>query len=139
MPKQYDRMTRQSSLDWNKLSGLWTEYRGIAKANWGRLTHNDLTAIGGSRDLLIGKLQVRYGLTKDQAEQQVDSWLARLAVTGVAPLARMAGYFSGPVHDAGTQLTKAAAQSIRQHPALVFGLTTAVCFAAGACWQRLVR
>jgi uncharacterized protein YjbJ (UPF0337 family) len=132
-------MARQSKLDWNKLSGRLTEYGGIAKANWGRLTDNDLTTIGGSRDLLIGKLQVRYGLTKDQAEQQVDDWLARLAVTGAAPVVQMAGYLSGPVYDAGNELTKAAAKSIRQHPALVFGVTAAACFALGACWQRLVR
>jgi uncharacterized protein YjbJ (UPF0337 family) len=132
-------MSRQRNVDWNKLSGLWTEYSGIAKANWGRLTDNDLTAVGGSRDLLIGKLQVRYGLTKDQAEQQVDSWLARLALTSAAPVARIAGYLSGPVHDAGNELTKAAAKSIRQHPALVFGVTAVTCFALGACWKRFVQ
>jgi uncharacterized protein YjbJ (UPF0337 family) len=63
-------------MDWNRVAGLWTEYQGIAKANWGRLTDNDMTAISGSRDLLIGKLQARYGLTHDQAEQQVDNWVA---------------------------------------------------------------
>ena len=57
-------------MDWNRVSGLWTEYRGIAKANWGRLTDNDMTAISGSRDLLIGKLQTRYGLTKDKPKNR---------------------------------------------------------------------
>ena len=77
-------------MDWNRVSGLWTEYQGVAKANWGRLTDNDMTAISGSRDLLIGKLQTRYGLTKDQAEQQVDNWVATLAFTATKPFMQAA-------------------------------------------------
>jgi uncharacterized protein YjbJ (UPF0337 family) len=31
--------------------------------------------------MLIGKLQTRYGLTKDQPEQQINNWVGTLAVT----------------------------------------------------------
>ena len=77
-------------MDWNRVSGLWTEYKGVAKANWGRLSDNDMTAISGSRDLLIGKLQTCDGLTKDQAEQQVDNWVATLAFTATKPFMQAA-------------------------------------------------
>jgi uncharacterized protein YjbJ (UPF0337 family) len=100
-------------MDWDRVSGLWTEYQGIAKANWGRLTENDMTAISGSRDLLIGKLQTRYGLTKDQAEQQVDNWVATLAVQAAKPLAQAADYMSGPANYAASALTDAANRSIQ--------------------------
>ena len=126
-------------MDWNRVSGLWTEYQGIAKANWGRLTDNDITAISGSRDLLIGKLQTRYGLTKDQAVQRVDNWVATLAVTATKPLTQAAEYLSGPASFATNALTAAANKSIRENKALVFGVTALTCFALGFFWKKLVR
>ena len=126
-------------MDWNRVSGLWTEYQGIAKANWGRLTDNDMTAISGSRDLLIGKLQTRYGLTKDQAEQQVDNWVATLAVSAARPLTGAAEYLAGPANYATSALTEAANKSIRDNKALVFGATALTCFALGLFWNKLVR
>ena len=126
-------------MDWNRVSGLWTEYQGIAKANWGRLTDNDVTAISGSRDLLIGKLQTRYSLTKDDAEQQVDNWIATLAVTAAKPLTDAAEYLSGPANYASSALTEAANKSIRENKALVFGATALTCFALGFFWNKLVR
>lgn len=126
-------------MDWNRIAGLWTEYQGIAMANWGRLTENDMTAISGSRDLLIGKLQTRYGLTKDQAERQVDDWVATLAVTAAKPLTDAAEYLSGPANYATSALTDAANKSIRENKALVFGATALTCFVLGYYWNKLVR
>lgn len=126
-------------MDWSRVSGLWSEYQGMAKANWGRLTDNDMTAISGSRDLLIGKLQTRYGLTKDQAEQQVDNWVATLAVQAAKPLSQAADYMSGPANYAANALTEAANKSIRENKALVFGVTALTCFVLGFYWNRLVR
>jgi uncharacterized protein YjbJ (UPF0337 family) len=126
-------------MDWNRISGLWTEYQGMAKANWGRLTDNDMTAISGSRDLLVGKLQTRYGLTHDQAEQQVDNWVATLAATAAKPLTGAAEYLSGPANYVTSALTDAANKSIREHKALVFGVTAVTCFFLGYFWNRLVK
>lgn len=44
------------------------------KERWGKLTEDDLLEIEGRRDQLIGKLQVRYGYTREQAEESVGSW-----------------------------------------------------------------
>jgi uncharacterized protein YjbJ (UPF0337 family) len=126
-------------MDWKRMSGLWSEYQGMAKANWGRLTDNDMTAISGSRDLLISKLQTRYGITADQAEQQVDNWIASLAVQATKPLLSAADYFAGPAHAATGALTEAANKSIRGNTALVFGVTAVTCFALGYFWNKLVR
>ena len=126
-------------MDWNRVSGLWTEYRGIAKADWGRLTDNDMTAISGSRDLLIGKLQTRYGLTKDQAQEQVDNWVATLAVAAAKPLTGAAEYLAGSANYVSSALTEAANKSIRENKALVFGITALTCFALGFFWNKLVR
>jgi uncharacterized protein YjbJ (UPF0337 family) len=127
------------TLDWNRVAGLWSEYRGIAKAKWGRLTDNDLTAIEGSRELLIGKLQARYGLTREDAEDQVDGWLAGLVASAIDPLKAAARHAAAPVGDLTHSITKAAETSIRQNPAVVFAATALGCFLLGAFWGRLVR
>ncbi len=59
------------------LSGMWKQLEGSVKQQWGKLTDNDLKQIDGSREKLVGKLEERYGYSKDQAEAQVDQFLSR--------------------------------------------------------------
>jgi uncharacterized protein YjbJ (UPF0337 family) len=51
---------------------------GQFKAKWGKLTDDDWTLVGGKKDQLLGKLQERYGYQKDQAEKEVDDFIASL-------------------------------------------------------------
>jgi uncharacterized protein YjbJ (UPF0337 family) len=53
------------------IKGKWKQLNGQIKQQWGKLTDDDLTAAEGTRDYLAGKVQERYGVTKDIAEQQV--------------------------------------------------------------------
>jgi uncharacterized protein YjbJ (UPF0337 family) len=48
--------------------------QGRAKEQWGKLTDDDIDVIAGKRDQLVGKIQESYGIGKDEAEQQVDTW-----------------------------------------------------------------
>jgi uncharacterized protein YjbJ (UPF0337 family) len=50
--------------------GKWKQIRGQAKVWWGKLTDDDLEKVGGQFDKLIGMLQVKYGYTRQQAEQE---------------------------------------------------------------------
>jgi uncharacterized protein YjbJ (UPF0337 family) len=58
------------------LEGKWKQLRGNVKHAWGKLTDDDLTQINGQRDKLAGKLQERYGYTRDEAERQIDNFLS---------------------------------------------------------------
>jgi uncharacterized protein YjbJ (UPF0337 family) len=58
-------------MNWDIIEGKWKQATGAVKTKWGKLTDDDLKAIGGKRDQLVGKLQERYGLAKDQAEKQL--------------------------------------------------------------------
>jgi uncharacterized protein YjbJ (UPF0337 family) len=60
------------------LKGKWKQVRGRSKEWWGKLTDDDLDMIDGNRDQLIGKLQERYGYTKDRAAQEVNERLKEL-------------------------------------------------------------
>jgi uncharacterized protein YjbJ (UPF0337 family) len=60
------------------IKGQWKEIRGKAKEWWGALTDDDLKAVNGRRDRLIGKLQEKYGYTKEEAMQQIEQRLSEL-------------------------------------------------------------
>ena len=53
------------------IKGKWKQLNGRIKQQWGKLTADDLTVAEGGREYLAGKVQERYGVTKDVAEQQV--------------------------------------------------------------------
>jgi uncharacterized protein YjbJ (UPF0337 family) len=61
-------------MNWDQIEGKWKQVKGTVKQKWGKLTDDDLEVIAGSRDKLVGKIQERYGIGKETAEQEVDSW-----------------------------------------------------------------
>jgi uncharacterized protein YjbJ (UPF0337 family) len=62
-------------MNWDQLEGKWKQVRGAVKEKWGKLTDDDLQAIGGRRDQLIGKIQERYGLAREEATTRVEEWI----------------------------------------------------------------
>lgn len=61
-------------MNWDRIEGKWKQMKGSAKTRWGKLTDDDLDMVSGHRDQLIGRIQERYGIAKDQAEREVDDW-----------------------------------------------------------------
>jgi uncharacterized protein YjbJ (UPF0337 family) len=61
-------------MNWHEMAGQWTQMKGEVKRKWGRLTDDDLAVFSGSHDKLIGRIQERYGLAKENAERQFDDW-----------------------------------------------------------------
>ena len=59
---------------WQKIKGSWNTAKGAVKEQWGKLTDDDLMEIQGRRDQLVGKIQMRYGVSQEQAEAQVSGW-----------------------------------------------------------------
>ena len=58
------------------LQGKWMQLKGKVKEQWGKLTDDDLDQINGGADQLIGRIQERYGMARDEASRAVDTWLA---------------------------------------------------------------
>jgi uncharacterized protein YjbJ (UPF0337 family) len=65
-------------MNWDRIEGNWKQFSGKAQQQWGKLTNDDLDVVEGRRTELVGKIQERYGVAKDEAEQQVDSWLQNM-------------------------------------------------------------
>lgn len=59
------------------LEGNWKQLRGHVQRQWGKLTNDNLDVIAGKRDVLAGRLQEAYGITKDEAEKQIKAFEAR--------------------------------------------------------------
>lgn len=60
------------------LEGNWKQLRGHVKEMWGRLTDDELDQIAGRRDVLEGKLQEKYGYTRQEAEDAINEFLDRV-------------------------------------------------------------
>jgi uncharacterized protein YjbJ (UPF0337 family) len=77
-------------MNWDQVQGKWHQLTGKAKSAWGKLTDDDIKNIAGKKEVLIGKIQARYGVVKEQAEHQVDDWVEKLDLPASAPV-RSAG------------------------------------------------
>ncbi|HUR87973.1 MAG TPA: CsbD family protein [Ramlibacter sp.] len=55
----------------DRIRGQWKQVKGRIKEQWGRLTDDDLDVIEGKRDQLLGRIQQRHGVAKDEAQRQV--------------------------------------------------------------------
>jgi len=50
---------------------------GKARAQWGKLTDDDVEAVARRRDQLAGKTQERYGVDKEDADKQFSEWIRK--------------------------------------------------------------
>ncbi len=60
----------------DQLEGQWKQMKGSAKEKWGKLTDDDLDEIQGRQQVLVGKIQERYGHDREAAKKAVDSWMS---------------------------------------------------------------
>jgi len=61
-------------MNWDQIRGNWKQVIGQAKEQWGKLTDDDLDVVAGRRDQMVGKIQERYGVAKNEAEKQLAEW-----------------------------------------------------------------
>lgn len=64
-------------MNWDRIEGNWKQFTGGIKAQWGKLTDDQLDVIAGNRDQLLGKVQEAYGITREETEKQISAWQAR--------------------------------------------------------------
>ena len=65
-------------MNWDQIEGRWKQLRGDVKSNWGRLTDDDVNAVDGQRDKLVGLIQEAYGVEREEADRQIRNWFERL-------------------------------------------------------------
>ena len=65
-------------MEWKDIETNWSEYKLNARRRWSRLTLDDLGAIAGRREQLVGKIREAYGIPEAEAERQLAAWHAAL-------------------------------------------------------------
>jgi uncharacterized protein YjbJ (UPF0337 family) len=68
---------QEDTMNQDRMEGNWLQFKGKVKEQWGKLTDDDLDVIAGKRDQLLGRIQERHGLSKEEAEKQVSAWKDR--------------------------------------------------------------
>ncbi len=63
-------------MNWDQIQVKWKQFKGSVQNQWGKLTGDDLDFIGGSKDKLVGRLQERYGMNKEEAQNRANEWFA---------------------------------------------------------------
>lgn len=73
-PSAASTAAKEAAEAWAKIKGAWTQSKGAVKEQWGKLTDDDIAEVDGRREQLVGKIQTRYGVSREEAERQVGSW-----------------------------------------------------------------
>ncbi|MEX0726998.1 MAG: CsbD family protein [Planctomycetaceae bacterium] len=61
-------------MNWDQIKGKWKQAKGELQTKWGKLTDDDFDVINGQREKLVGKVQERYGVAKEEAEKEVNDF-----------------------------------------------------------------
>jgi uncharacterized protein YjbJ (UPF0337 family) len=144
-------------MDWNRVEGNWKQLRGRAKEKWGKLTDNDLTAIGGRREELEGRIQERYGYAKDRVRKEIDDWYRSTALVAnddteeladqieairtdiqslPSTVGRIANKQLGRAQDKAVEAASNAEDAIRQNPVSAVAIAAGLGFLFGIFTRR---
>ena len=53
------------------IEGNWEQLKGKIRETWGKLTDDDVAVIAGRRDQLLGRIQLRYGRSKEDILNEI--------------------------------------------------------------------
>ena len=144
-------------MDWNRVEGDWKRMKGKVKEQWGLLTDDDLTAIGGRKDQLEGKIQERYGYGKDQVRKEIDSWYRSTALVAndnaeelaeqieairadiqslTSTVSRVANKQLGQAQDKAVEAMSNAEDVIRENPVSAVAIAAGLGFLFGVFTRR---
>ena len=144
-------------MDWNQVEGNWKQVRGNVKKQWGKLTDDDLAAIDGRREVLEGRIQERYGYTKDRVRKEIEEWQRSFASqvsrggdelaahiesirddiqSLTSTVSRIANQQLGRAQDKAIDAATQAEEAIRRNPTSAVAMALGVGFLLGVFTRR---
>ena len=101
-------------------AGQWKQMRGTLKSWWGSLSDDDFEQIGGQKDKLIGKIQEKYGYSRETAQREVEQ---RFREADSAAQGKLSGAIAavGELKDKAYEFGASAASKAREAQAEVAG------------------
>jgi uncharacterized protein YjbJ (UPF0337 family) len=68
---------QELKMNLDQLKGNWKKLKGDLKSEFGKLTDDEIMQAEGEATVLVGKIQEKYGVTKEQAKEKLDEFLER--------------------------------------------------------------
>lgn len=75
-------------MEWNDIAAEWKKFRAPIRQQWSKVGDEQLNAIDGSRERLIGAIRKAYAISQEQAEKQVAAWAKRVEGQGATDCPR---------------------------------------------------
>jgi|SRR5580698_7476694 uncharacterized protein YjbJ (UPF0337 family) len=69
-------------MTWDDVAHDWNPKKNELRQHWARLTADDLDAVAGKKEVLVSKLEQRYGILEEKARVEIDEWLERRSPLG---------------------------------------------------------
>jgi uncharacterized protein YjbJ (UPF0337 family) len=61
-------------MNWDIIERNWVQLKGKVMAEWDNLSDAGFDQIAGRRDQLVGRIQEAYGISKEEAERQIEAF-----------------------------------------------------------------
>jgi uncharacterized protein YjbJ (UPF0337 family) len=65
-------------MNWDRVEGQWKQRRGKAAHHWGKVMNDELAAISGKYEELVGRLQEKFGIAKEDARVEIKEFKTRI-------------------------------------------------------------
>jgi uncharacterized protein YjbJ (UPF0337 family) len=85
-------------MNWDQLEGKWKQMKGQLRSQWGKLTDDDIEYIDGKRENLVGRVQERYGIAREEAQKRADEWIRTIGADAMASKPPIEPHTSSPQH-----------------------------------------
>ena len=61
-------------MNWQHIQGNWQHYKVLARVRWPRISADEFDLINGRIEVLAGQIEEVYGVSKNAAQMQIESW-----------------------------------------------------------------
>jgi uncharacterized protein YjbJ (UPF0337 family) len=61
----------------DRIQGICRQFSGTVKQQWGALTADQQAVAAGARDRILGKVQEQRGLSRQEADRQLEDFMNR--------------------------------------------------------------
>jgi uncharacterized protein YjbJ (UPF0337 family) len=65
-------------MNWDEIKGRWNELSGRFREEWSKISKDEMDQVAGSRRELLGKIQAKYGMAREEAERRLREFQEKL-------------------------------------------------------------
>lgn len=139
----YPLMIGRDFMNTDNVKGNWKEIKGILSQEWGKISDNDIYRMKGTKDELLGTIQQKYGIGKEQAAKEIDEFLEKNGLTDASSVVQKAvddlTAYAEEFTEEFTDYTDEAKEIIADYAAKNLFKTLGIAALVGAAVALLIR